>query len=46
MQLADLVAYALKRYYVNQDTQLFDLIENRFDRQGGVIHGLYQLIQE
>ena len=40
LQYADMVAYALRRYYENGDAAYFDLIANRFDAEGGVIHGL------
>lgn len=41
IQLADLVAYAIYRYYEHQDAQFFDIIKHSFDQEGGVIHGLY-----
>ena len=40
VQLADLVAFALWRRYEQQDTRFFDPIIPRFDRDGGVLHGL------
>ena len=40
IQYADLVAYALRRYYVKGDSSLFDIISARFDVEGGVLHGL------
>ncbi|SDH83869.1 DUF3800 domain-containing protein [Roseospirillum parvum] len=40
IQYADLVAHAVRRYYENGDSQLFDLIAHRFDAVGGQVHGL------
>jgi hypothetical protein len=40
IQIADLVAYAVWRRYDYRDTRYFDRIVARFDREGGVIHGL------
>jgi hypothetical protein len=40
IQFADLVAYALRRYYEAGDAELFDIIRTRFDSEGGVVHGL------
>ena len=40
IQLADLVAYAIRRYYVNGESQYFDRISRSFDAEGGVVHGL------
>ncbi len=42
MQLADLVAFALKRYFNDGDDCLYDVIKECFDTEGGVIHGLYK----
>jgi hypothetical protein len=42
IQLADLVAYAIFRNFEYQDSQFFQIIENCFDAEGGVVHGLYQ----
>lgn len=41
IQLADLVAYALFRWYERRDPRFFDIIKDRFDSEGGVVHGLY-----
>ena len=41
IQLADLVAYSLFRQFESQDSSFFDIIENKFDQEGGVNHGLY-----
>ncbi len=40
IQYADLIAYALRTYYERGDARYFDIISGRFDREGGVIHGL------
>ena len=41
VQLADLIAYAIFRHVERGDSELFSLIEKRFDAEGGVRHGLY-----
>jgi len=41
IQLADLVAYALFRFYEYKDSSFYDIIKYCFDREGGVEHGLY-----
>ena len=41
IQLADLVAYSLFRNYESGDNSFFSIIENSFDSEGGVKHGLY-----
>ena len=41
IQLADLIAYAIFRYFERGDNRFFSIIQNRFDSEGGVIHGLY-----
>lgn len=40
IQYADLIAYALRRYFETGDATYFDLISQRFDSVGGVLHGL------
>jgi hypothetical protein len=40
IQYADMVAYALRRYYEKGESKYFDIIKGRFDAEGGVIHGL------
>jgi len=44
IQLADLIAYASFRQYEKADTQFFPIISNRIDMEGGVRHGLFELI--
>jgi hypothetical protein len=43
IQYADLVAYALWRKYQHHDDEFYDLIKDRFDVEGGVVHGLHVL---
>ena len=40
VQIADLLGWAVWRRYEYGDTRYFDRIVNRFDREGGVLHGL------
>lgn len=40
VQVADLVAYAVRRFVENGETDLFDRVYSRFDRRGGVMVGL------
>ena len=40
IQIADLLAWAVWRRYEQHDTRYFDLVVRRFDREGGVLHGL------
>lgn len=44
VQWADLIAYALRRYYENGDARYIDLISHRFDSEGGIMHGLTHFI--
>lgn len=41
IQLADLIAYSIYRYYEKGDRDFFSIIESRFDSEGGITHGLY-----
>lgn len=41
IQLADIIAYATYRYYESDDQRFYPLIQQRFDAEGGVVHGLY-----
>jgi hypothetical protein len=43
VQLADHIAYAVFRRYNGNDLTYFNVIENRFDKDGGIIHGLSHL---
>ena len=40
IQYADLVAYAVGRYYLKSNDTYFNLISKKFDEEGGVLHGL------
>lgn len=42
IQLADLVAYAMFRKYEHGDDDFYSIIQDRFDRVGGIQHGLYE----
>jgi hypothetical protein len=41
IQLADIIAYAIFRYYEKEDTRFFPIIQPRFDSEGGIVHGLH-----
>jgi len=41
IQLADLVAYAVFRHFERGDSQFYDVIKDRFDREGSTLHGLH-----
>jgi hypothetical protein len=41
IQLADLLAYTIFRYFEKSDQRFYPIIERRFDAEGGIIHGLY-----
>lgn len=41
IQLADLVAFALFRFYEHSDNSFYDVVKYCFDSEGGVEHGLY-----
>ena len=40
VQISDLLSWAVWRRYEHGDTRYFDRIANRFDKEGGVFHGL------
>ena len=40
IQYADLIAYALRRYYERGESNYLDIIAAKFDSEGGVVHGL------
>jgi hypothetical protein len=42
IQLADLVAYAAFRNYEHNDSQLYNIISGRLDKEGGIAHGLFE----
>lgn len=41
IQLADLIAYGLFQKFEHQNDEYYELMEGRFDSEGGVVHGLY-----
>lgn len=41
IQLADIIAYAIFRHFERGDNRFFSIIQERFDSEGGVVHGLY-----
>jgi len=41
IQLADLVAYALYRFYAHNDSAFYDEIKHCFDSEGESEHGLF-----
>ena len=41
IQLADLVAFALFRFYEHNDNQFHDVIKHCFDQEGAIQHGFY-----
>ena len=44
LQLADIIAYAIHRKYNQQDTTYFSLIEDCFDSEGDIKHGLHEYL--
>lgn len=44
IQYADLIAYAVRRYYDQGDSTFFDVISGAFDASGGVVHGLSHVL--
>ncbi|WEK33459.1 MAG: DUF3800 domain-containing protein [Candidatus Pseudobacter hemicellulosilyticus] len=46
IQLADLVAYSIFRRYEHQDDQFFSIIKDRFDEDGGIVHGLCERVTD
>ncbi|WP_235006733.1 DUF3800 domain-containing protein [Calothrix rhizosoleniae] len=41
IQLADIIAYSIFRYFEQEDDRFFSIIESRFDSEGGITHGLH-----
>ncbi|MFM7592766.1 MAG: DUF3800 domain-containing protein, partial [Isosphaeraceae bacterium] len=41
IQLADLIAYSIYRFYERGENKFYSLVEDRFDSHGGTKHGLY-----
>jgi hypothetical protein len=46
VQIADLCAYALRRYLENNEDELFDLVFQRADRKGKVAVGVRHFAQK
>ena len=46
MQIADLCCFILRRYFENNETDLFNRIENRIDRKKGKIVGARHFTNE
>lgn len=44
IQLADLVAFSMYRHYEHSDSSFFSIIQNCFDREGGVVQGLHEVL--
>jgi hypothetical protein len=44
IQLADLIAYAAFRNYEKSDNRFFSIIKKRLDAEGGITHGMYELV--
>lgn len=44
IQLADLLAYAIFRHYEKGDSRFYSIIRNKFDSEGGVVHGLHEIL--
>jgi len=44
IQFADLIAYAMRRYYEHGEDGLLSIIRHKFDAVGGIIHGLTHFI--
>lgn len=42
IQLADLIAYSMFRHYEKQDSNFFNIFQNKFDTSGGIKHGLFE----
>lgn len=40
IQYADLIAYALRKYFEKGDATFVDMLSHKFDAEGGVIHGI------
>jgi hypothetical protein len=43
IQLADIIAYAIFRYFEKGDSTFYSIIQSRFDAEGGIVHGLHIL---
>ncbi len=43
IQLADIIAYIVLRHFERSDSYFFSMIQNRFDSEGSIVHGLHIL---
>ena len=41
IQLADIVAYSIFRHFERSDSRFYSILQDRFDAEGGITHGLY-----
>ena len=41
IQVADIIAYAIFRHFEHNDSRFFSIIQDRFDAEGGIVHGLH-----
>lgn len=44
VQFADMIAYSLRRYHEKGESEYFDILKDRFDAEGGMLHGLIHAI--
>lgn len=42
IQLADLIAFAIFRYYESGDDRFYSAVKSHFDAEGGIVHGLHE----
>lgn len=42
IQLADLVAFAIFRYYESKDERFYSIVRSHLDAEGGIVHGLHE----
>ncbi len=42
IQLADLIAFAIFRYFEAGDDRFYSVVRPCFDAEGGIVHGLYE----
>ncbi|MFZ5879348.1 MAG: DUF3800 domain-containing protein [Chloroflexota bacterium] len=41
IQLADLISFAVYRHFEHEDSRFYEIVQKKFDSDGGVLHGLY-----
>lgn len=44
IQLADIIAYAIFRYFESGEDNYYSIIKHRFDSEGGINHGLHMYV--